>query len=78
MAFLAIGLGVREAHSAKKKKKLRLILGKSKIKDRERALLSFLMAQVSVSAPSLRPSTLENHEALQYASIEFSLRLKVA
>lgn len=44
---------------------MRLILGKSKIKDRERALLSFLMAQVSVSAPSLRPSTLENHEALQ-------------
>ena len=57
--------------------KMSVILGKSKIKDRQEALIRFLMVQVSISAPSLRTSTLENHEALRYASVEFFLRLKL-
>ena len=57
--------------------KMKLFLGKSKIKDRERALLRFLFVLVSVSAASLGPSTLKNYETLQYASID-SLRLKIA
>lgn len=43
---------------------MRLILGKVKIKDRERTLLRFLMVQALGSAPSLSPSTLENCEIL--------------
>ena len=56
---------------------MRLILTKSKIKDRQEALVRFLVVQVSISVPSLRTSTLENHEALRYASVELSLRLKL-
>lgn len=74
--FLPVNLEFEEP-ILQKQIKMRLILTKSKIKDRQEALVRFLVVQVSISAPSLRTSTLENHEALGYASVELSLRLKL-
>lgn len=74
--FLPMNLEFEEP-ILQKQIKMRLILAKSRIKDRQEALVRFLMVQVSISAPSLRTSTLENPEALRYASVEFSLRLKL-
>ena len=70
--FLPCVHEVKETCSANEIK-MKLILGMTKIQSRERVPPTFLMVQFF----SLSPSTLKYHDTLQYASVEFLLRLKV-